>query len=192
MRRACCVARSSGQVEGALAGVDVEVIAHTDVFDQPYFTRNLAHAALIGRLGNRLLGCAYFGLTTVPCRAADAPRPPLPGTSPPLNDAVEELFDDEVHLRWWPCLTIVHRGAGLWRSHAPTLCNATRALPIAVRHDRRGGGGDAADGPWKVVVPALPDDANAVRGIRFRSAAACTGAACTGADLSSLDELKAL
>ena len=53
------------QVTAAVSKVDGEVVAYTDMFDQPYFTKKLAHAAPIGRLGNRLLAGTYFGLTTV-------------------------------------------------------------------------------------------------------------------------------
>jgi hypothetical protein len=189
------------QVEGAVARVDGEVIAHTDMFDQPYFTKKLAHAAPIGRLGNRLLGCAYFGLTTVALPGGPTLFAHLSWHKPaaPLRDALEDLFDDEARLGWWhehvrlhivdrgangdpvlrwlwswevPYLTIGHRGADLWRFHAPTLRNA-HALPIVVRPDRRLGG-DAADGPWEVIVPAQPEDPDATRGIRFRSAVAFT------------------
>ncbi|MBK8695332.1 MAG: hypothetical protein IPN17_24435 [Deltaproteobacteria bacterium] len=191
------------QVEGAVAKVDGEVIAHTDMLDQPYFTKKLAHAAPIGRLGNRLLGCAYFGLTTVALPGGPTLFAHLSWHKPaaPLRDALEDLFDDEARLGWWhehvrlhivdrgangdpvlrwlwswevPYLTIGHRGAELWRFHAPTLRNA-HALPIVVRPDRRLGG-DAADGPWEVIVPAQPDDPDATRGIRFRSAVAFTEA----------------
>jgi hypothetical protein len=191
------------QVEGAVARVDGEVIAHTDMFDQPYFTKKLAHAAPIGRLGNRLLGCAYFGLTTVALPGGPTLFAHLSWHKPaaPLRDALEDLFDDEARLDWWhehvrlhivdrgangdpvlrwlwswevPYLTIGHRGAELWRFHAPTLRNA-HALPIVVRPDRRLGG-DAADGPWEVIVPAQPEDPDATRGIRFRSAVAFTEA----------------
>lgn len=57
---AWCHVRSAvwQQVTRAVARVDDEVIAHTDVFDQPCYTKKLAHAAPIGRLGNRLLACA--------------------------------------------------------------------------------------------------------------------------------------
>lgn len=189
------------QVEGAVAAVDAPVIAHTDMLDQPYFTKKLAHAAPIGRLGNRLLGCAYFGLTTVALPGGPTLFAHLSWHKPaaPLRDALEDLFDDETRLAWWhehvrlhivdrgangdpvlrwlwswevPYLTIGHKGAALWRFHAPTMRNA-QALPIVVRPDRRLGG-DAADGPWEVVVPADPDDPDATRGIRFRSAVAFT------------------
>lgn len=190
-------------VEGAVAGVDGEVIAHTDMLDPPYFTKKLAHAAPIGQLGNRLLGCAYFGLTTVALPGGPTLFAHLSWHKPaaPLRDALEDLFDDEARLGWWhehvrlhivdrgangdpvlrwlwswevPYLTIGHRGAELWRFHAPTLRNA-HALPIVVRPDRRLGG-DAADGPWEVIVPAQPDDPDATRGIRFRSSVAFTEA----------------
>ena len=119
----------------------------------------------------------------------------------PLRDALEDLFDDEARMAWWhehvrlhivdrgangdpvlrwlwawevPYLTIGRKGAELWRFHAPTLRNE-HALPFVVRPDTRLGG-DAEDGPWELVVPAHPDDPDATRGIRFRSAVAFTEA----------------
>ena len=191
------------QVEDAVAKVDEEVIAHTDMFDQPYYTKKLAHAAPIGRLGNRLLACAYFGLTTVALPEGPTLFAHLSWHKPasPLRDALEDLFDDEARMAWWhehvrlhivdrgangdavlrwmwawevPYLTIGHKGAELWRFHAPTLRNE-HALPFVVRPDARLDG-DAEDGPWELIVPAHPDDPDATRGIRFRSAVAFTEA----------------
>jgi hypothetical protein len=134
-------------------GVDDEVIAHTDMLDQPYVTKKLAHAAPIGRLGNRLLGCAYFGLTTVALPGGPTLFAHLSWHKPaaPLRDALEDLFGDEARLGWWhehlrlhivdrgangdpvlrwlwswevPYLTIGHQGAELWRFLAPTLRSA--------------------------------------------------------------------
>ena len=189
------------QVQGAVTKVDQEVIAYTDMFDQPYYTKKLAHAAPIGRLGNRLLACAYFGLTTIALPEGPTLFAHLSWHKPgaPLRDALEDLFDDEARLAWWhehvrlhivdrgangdpvlewmwawevPYLTIGRKGAELWRFHAPTLRNE-HALPIVVRPDVRLGG-DADDGPWELIVPADPDDPDATRGIRFRSAVAFT------------------
>ncbi len=186
-----------------MAAVDEEVIAHTDMFDQPYYTKAFAHAAPIGRLGNRLLGCAYFGLTTVVLPGGPTLFAHLSWHKPaaPLRDALEDLLGDDARVAWWqehvrlhivdrgangdpvlrwmwawevPYLTIGHKGAELWRFRAPTLRNE-HALPIVVRPDRRLGG-DAADGPWEVIVPADPDDAEATHAIRFRSAVAFTEA----------------
>ena len=191
------------QVAGAVAKVDEAVIAHTDMFDQAYYTKKLAHAAPIGRLGNRLLACAYFGLTTVALPEGPTLFAHLSWHKPasPLRDALEDLFDDQTRMAWWhehvrlhivdrgangdpvlrwmgawevPYLTIGHKGAELWRFRAPTLRNG-HALPFVMRPDARPGG-DAEDGPWELIVPAHPDDPDATRGIRFRSAVALTEA----------------
>lgn len=195
------------QVEGAVAAVDDEVIAHTDMFDQAYYTKKVAHAAPIGRLGNRLLACAYFGLTTVALPAGPTLFAHLSWHKPasPLRDALEDLFDDEARMAWWhehvrlhiidrgangdavlrwmwaweiPYLTIGHKGAELWRFRAPTLRNE-HALPFVIRPDARLGG-DVEDGPWELIVPAHPGDPDAVRAIRFRSAVALTEAELLG------------
>ena len=185
------------QVEQAVAAVDEEVIAHTDVFDQPFYTKRIAHAAPIGRLGNRLLAATYFGVTTVAI-----PRGPTllahlswhkPGA--PLRDALEDLFANDARLAWWqahvrlqivdrgangdpvlrwlwaweiPYLTIGRKTADLWRFRAPTTRTA-HDLPIVMRPDARLDG-THDDGPWEIVVPADPEDPEATRGIRFRSA----------------------
>lgn len=185
------------QVTGAVAMADEEVIAHTDMFDQPYYTKKFAHAAPIGRLGNRILACAYFGLTTISIPGGPTLFVHLSWHKPasPLRDALEDLFDDERRLDWWqdnvrlliidrgangdpvlrwlgdlnvPYLTISRESAELWRFRVPTL-RSEYDLPIVVRPDRRLDG-DAEDGPWEVIVPADPSDPAERRGIRFRSA----------------------
>jgi hypothetical protein len=185
------------QVQDAVAKVDEEVIAYTDMFDQPYYTKKFAHAAPIGRLGNRLLACAYFGLTTIALPGGPTLFVHVSWHKPaaPLRDGLEDLFDDTSRMAWWhehvrlhivdrgangdpvlswlwdwgvPYLTIGRKGADLWRFHHPTLRNE-HALPFVVRADTRLDG-DVEDGPWEVVVPAHPDAPDATRGFRFRSA----------------------
>ena len=185
------------QVTDAVARADEEVIAYTDMFDQPYYTKKFAHAAPIGRLGNRLLACAYFGLTTIKIPAGPTLIAHLSWHKPaaPLRDALEDLFEDDDRMAWWhrhvrlhivdrgangdpvlrwlwswevPYLTIGRKSADLWRFRAPTL-RTEHGLPITVRPDRRLDG-DAEDGPWEVTVPADAEDANEQRGIPFRSA----------------------
>ena len=185
------------QVTVATAMADEEVIAYTDMFDQPYYTKKFAHAAPIGRLGNRLLACAYFGLTTIKIPAGPTLIAHLSWHKPasPLRDALEDLLEDDDRMAWWhrhvrmhivdrgangdpvlrwlwswevPYLTIGRKSADLWRLRAPTLRTA-HGLPITVRPDRRLDG-DAEDGPWEVIVPADADDPNEQRGIPFRSA----------------------
>jgi hypothetical protein len=187
------------QVDDVVTKVDDEVIAYTDMFDQPYYTKKLAHAAPIGRLGNRLLACAYFGLTTITLPQGPTLFVHLSWHKPaaPLRDGLEELFEDEARMAWWhehvrlhivdrgangdpvlswmwawgvPYLTVGRKGAELWRFRTPTLRNK-HALPFVVRPDTRLGG-DAEDGPWEMIVPAHPNNPNATRGIRFRSAVA--------------------
>lgn len=185
------------QVQDAVAKVDEAVIAYTDMHDQPYYTKKLAHAGPIGRLGNRILACTYFALTTVALPGGPTLFAHLSWHKPaaPLRDGLEDLFDDEARMAWWhehvrlhivdrgangdpvlrwlwawevPYLTIGHKSAELWRFHTPTLRNEN-GLPIVVRPDTRLGG-DAEDGPWVVTVPADPSDPDETRGIRFRSA----------------------
>ncbi len=189
------------QVTRTVARVDDEIIAHTDMFDQPYYTKKLAHAAPIGRLGNRLLACAYFGLTTIDVPAGPTLFAHLSWHKPasPLRDALEDLFADDVRMAWWhehvrhhildrgangdgvlrwlwnwevPYLTIGRKGAELWRFHTPTVRNK-QGLPFVMRPDARLDG-DHEDGPWEMIIPAKPDDPTGSRGIRFRSAVPMT------------------
>ena len=174
------------QVTTAVAMVDDEIVAYTDMFDQPYFTKKFAHAAPIGRLGNRLLAGTYFGMTTVALPGGPTLFAHLSWHKPasPLRDALEDLFEDDTRMAWWhahvrlhildrgangdavlqwlwnwevPYLTIGRKSADLWRFHTPTARNA-QGLPFVVRPDARLDG-DADEGPWEVIVPARPDDA---------------------------------
>ncbi len=53
------------QVERAVECTEHAAVAHTDMFDQPYYTKQPAHAGPIGALNNKLLAAVYFGVTTV-------------------------------------------------------------------------------------------------------------------------------
>ncbi len=104
------------QVTFATARADEAVIAYTDMFDQPYYTKKFAHAAPIGRLGNRLLACAYFGLTTIKIPGGPTLIAHLSWHKPaaPLRDALEDLLEDDERMAWWHRhvrLHIVDRGA---------------------------------------------------------------------------------
>lgn len=185
------------QVTRAAAKVDEQVLAYTDMFDQPYYTKKRAHAAPIGRLGNRILACAYFGLTTIQVPGGPTLFAHLSWHKPaaPLRDALEDLFSDDARMDWWhrnvrlhivdrgangdpvlqwmwawevPYLTIGRESARLAQLHTPTLTNEL-GLPIVVRPDLRLDG-DADDGPWEVIVPADAANPNETRGICFRSA----------------------
>ena len=187
------------QVDRAAHASGDEVIAHTDMFDQPYYTKKLAHAAPIGRLGNRLLAAAYFGITTVALTNGPSLFLHLSWHKPaaPLQDALVDLLADGARLAWWhdhvrvhiwdrggngdrtlalawaweiPYLTISPKGADLWRFHAATT-HAEDGRPIVFRPDARLGG-TMDDGPWEAIVPASPDKPQSARGIRFRSAVA--------------------
>jgi hypothetical protein len=199
------------QVATAVRAADDAVIAYTDMFDQPYYTKKLAHAAPIGRLGNRILAATYFGLTTIALPHGPTLVAHLSWHKPaaPLRDALEDLVADDARLAWWhdhvrlhivdrgangdpvlgwcwgweiPYLTIGRQRADLWRFRAPTA-QTDQGLPIVVRPDRRLDG-TVEDGPWEIVVPATPDDPAATRGLRFRSAVDLTGE-----DLAGLNAL---
>lgn len=189
------------QVERAVEAGGEEVIAYTDMFDPPYYTKKLAHAAPIGRLGNRILAATYFGLTTIALPQGPTLFAHLSWHKPaaPLGDGLEDRFAEDARLAWWhdhvrlhivdrgangdrilgwcldwdvPYLTIGRQSADLWRFRTPTYQTA-RGKPIVVRPDTRLEG-TASDGPWEVIVPANPDDPDATRGLRFRSAVECT------------------
>lgn len=185
------------QVDGAVQAVDEEVLAYTDMFDQPYYTKKYAHAAPIGRLGNRLLSAAYFGITTVAIPAGPTLFLHLSWHKPaaPLHDALEDLLAEPERLAWWldhvrvhiwdrgangdrtlalawaweiPYLTIGRKGADLWRFHAATM-HTEDGRSLVLRPDLRLGG-TMEDGPWEAIVPARPDDPECQRGICFRMA----------------------
>jgi hypothetical protein len=185
------------QVDGAVRAADEPVIGYTDVFDQPYYTKKFAHAAPIGRLGNRLLAAAYFGITTVAIPSGPTLFLHLSWHKPaaPLHDALVDLLAEPAHLAWWhehvrfhiwdrggngdrtltmgrdweiPYLTIGRKSAELWRFHAATM-HSEHGKPLVFRPDLRLGG-TMADGPWEAIVAARPDDPECQRGICFRSA----------------------
>jgi hypothetical protein len=96
------------QVQKAVGSADVA--AFTDVHDQVYWTKKLAWAAPVGNLGNRRLGCTYFGLTFVrsetgPCLAYHVSWH-KPAT--PLRDTVEALHQSEARHRWLSAHVAVH------------------------------------------------------------------------------------
>ena len=185
------------QVDGAVRAADEPVIAYTDVFDQPYYTKKLAHAAPIGRLGNRLLAASYFGITTVAIPSGPTLFLHLSWHKPaaPLHDALVDLLAEPAHLAWWhdhvrfhiwdrggngdrtltmgwdweiPYLTIGRKSAEMWRFHAATM-HSEHGSPLVFRPDLRLGG-TMEDGPWEAIVSARPDDPECQRGICFRSA----------------------
>ena len=187
------------QVDCSVRAIDEPVIAYTDFFDQPYYTKQLAHAGPIGRLGNRLLAAAYFGVTTVAIPSGPTLFLHLSWHKPaaPLHDGLVDLLADPVRLAWWhehvrfhiwdrggngdrtlrlawvweiPYLTIGRKSPELWRFHA-TTSRDEHDRPLVLRPDRRLDG-TMADGPWEALVPARPDDPSSERGICFRSAVA--------------------
>jgi hypothetical protein len=185
------------QVDGAVRAADEQVLAYTDLFDQPYYTKKLAHAAPIGRLGNRLLAAAYFGLTTVAIPSGPTLFVHLSWHKPaaPLHDALVDLLAEPERLAWWhehvrfhiwdrggngdrtlamgwdweiPYLTIGRKRAEMWRFHAATM-RSEHGSPLVFRPDLRLDG-TMEDGPWEAIVAARPDDPECRRGICFRSA----------------------
>ena len=78
------------------------VLAHTDMVDQPYFTKEPALAGPIGALNQKILACVYFGVTTI--RACGGPvlvyhlswhKP-----ASPLVDAIEDLHASPSRHAW--------------------------------------------------------------------------------------------
>lgn len=53
------------QVKRAVGTAEHSALAHTDMCDQPYYTKALTHAGPIGALNNKMLAAVYFGVTTV-------------------------------------------------------------------------------------------------------------------------------
>ena len=189
------------QVDEAVCAMGEPVVAHTDLTDQPYYTKKYAHAAPIGRLGNRLLAAAYFGLTTVAIPSGPTLFLHLSWHKPaaPLHDGLVDLYAEPERLAWclehisvhiwdrgangdrtltmawdWevPYLTIGRESAELWRFHAATM-RSEHGSPLVFRPDLRLGG-TMADGPWVAIVSARPDDPTCERGICFRTAVPLT------------------
>ena len=141
------------------------VTAYTDLYDQVYWTKKLAHAAPIGSLGNRLLAGTYNGMTFVQTKSGLVLGYHVSWHKPaaPLIDGLQALHADRgrhdwltIHvgmhvldrgtqgdttLRWSleqdiPYLTL-SKGKLSWRRYAhPTHTTAT-GVPIFVRPDVR-------------------------------------------------------
>jgi len=155
------------QVEGAVGTAKHAALAHTDMFDQPYYTKAPAHAGPIGALGNKLLAAVYFGVTTVRPDGGPVLVYHLSWHKPatPLSDALEELHASPsrhawltAHLRrhtWdrggngrrllcWaraqqiPYLTMANGWVYLSSQRAP-LAQTLERLPVFVRRDLRVG-----------------------------------------------------
>ena len=141
------------------------VTAYTDEYDQVYWTKKPAHAGPVGGLGNRVLGCTYFGLTFVRTRSGPnlGYHVSWPKPASPLIDALQALHQDErrhgwlsehvsMHvldrgtqgdptLRWAlsqgiPYLTL-RKGSVNWRRYRHPTCELANGVPIFVRLDER-------------------------------------------------------
>ena len=154
------------QVERAVAASDgSKVTAFTDMFDQPFFTKKPAHAGPIGRLGNRILGASYWGLTFVRLpNGGPSLAYHVSGHKPasPLHDALKDLYSDprcsawlrkniRVHnwdrggngkavLEWAigcgiPYLTLANKSV-LWRRFHGAVRATDQGVPVHDRLDR--------------------------------------------------------
>lgn len=91
------------QVEQAVEARGEKVAAYSDMHDQPFYTKRLAHAGPVGRLGNKILGVTYFGMT---CIRLGETGPSLVYSvswhkpASPLGDGLVVLYGDE-HRRAW-------------------------------------------------------------------------------------------
>jgi hypothetical protein len=91
-----------GQVEAA-ARAYVAIDVFTDMYDQVYYTKKLAHSGPVGGLGNRILACTYFGVTFV--RLGNL-GPELGyhlswhKPASPLADGLQELYEDAHRHQW--------------------------------------------------------------------------------------------
>lgn len=94
----------NGQVATAVRASGVAATAHTDMYDQVYWTKELAHAAPIGGRGNRLLGAVYFGLTFVRVGGDNGPllayHVSWHKPASPLSDGVKDLHADPARHIW--------------------------------------------------------------------------------------------
>jgi hypothetical protein len=91
------------QVERAVEERGEKVSAFTDMHDQPFYTKRQAHAGPVGRLGNKILGATYFGLTTLWLgEAGPALAYSVSWHKPasPLIDGLKVLYSDD-HRRMW-------------------------------------------------------------------------------------------
>lgn len=94
--------RLRAQVEHVVGASGQPAIAFSDVFDQEFYTKKPAHAGPIGRLGKRILGASYWGLTFV--QPVDGPSLAyhVSGHKPasPLLDALVDLYADAERSAW--------------------------------------------------------------------------------------------
>ncbi len=101
---AAVVARHlEAQVETAVKAWGMPVTAFTDMFDQPNYTKKLAHSGPIGRLGNRILAASYWGMTFVRLPGSDVSlayhlSAHKPAT--PLVDALVDVYIDPPRKAW--------------------------------------------------------------------------------------------
>ena len=141
------------------------VTAYTDEYDQVYWTKKPAHAGPVGGLGNRVLGCTYFGLTFVRTRGGPNLGYHVSWHKPasPLIDALQALHQDPPRHDWlsehvarhvldrgtqgdptlpWalsqgiPYLTL-KKGSVNWRRYRHPTCELANGVPIFVRADER-------------------------------------------------------
>lgn len=164
------------QVQKAVGSADVA--AFTDVHDQVYWTKKLAWAAPVGNLGNRLLGCTYFGLTFVRSETGPCLAYHLSWHKPasPLRDALEALHHGEARHHWLSAHTAVHvldrgtqgdptlrwmlaqgipyltltNGSVHWRRYRHPDHHTSLGVPIFVRPDLR-----LKDAPGSTVGQAI-------------------------------------
>ena len=91
------------QVEGA-AGTTTgrTAVAHTDMVDQPYFTKAFALAGPIGSLNNKMLAGVYFGVTTIRVGGGAVLVYHLSWHKPatPLLDALKDLHASPSRHAW--------------------------------------------------------------------------------------------
>lgn len=151
------------QVERAVGSAAHSALAHTDMFDQPYFTKAWTHAGPIGALNNKMLAAVYFGVTTVRPDGGPVLVYHLSWHKPatPLGDALEDLHaspsrhawltwhlrrhtwdrgGNGLRLRRWahaqriPYLTVANGWVYLSSQHAPFAQTLDRQ-PVFVRRD---------------------------------------------------------
>jgi hypothetical protein len=164
------------QVHAAVLASDHRATLYSDLYDQVYYTKKLAHAGPIGNLGNRILACTYVGLTFLrlgPDGPSLAYHISWHKPASPLVDALQDLDAPAARAAWlrdhvW--LAIWDRGANgravlqwalgqpipyltlssgtVYRSaqKAPTLATP-EDLPVFVRRDVRLAAPPAATAP---------------------------------------------
>lgn len=90
------------QVERAVGTDGRTILAQTDLFDQPFYTKQPAHAGPIGALNHKLLAGVYFGVTTLYRPAGPVLVYHLSWHKPasPLRDGLEALHADPHRHRW--------------------------------------------------------------------------------------------